>query len=182
MSFTLIEHLNGISLEIARIARILQESHASSDKLLVETADSVLNQMYTMLKNGGQMTPQETDDYAQVLTGLSILSIDDNRQTYHIDISTTEGQQKFLNIMDHVGEDKSITLQIRRLATEEVTSEYKKNLKKMETFRQMSPTERQQFLVAVNKLRLGYHKLREMITTGEFQQKRDALIKKASKQ
>lgn len=180
MSFAMIESFNAFTTQISTITRILRESiNVEKDSLLVETADGVLTQLYTALKSGGQFSPQESEDYAQVLTGLSILSIDDNRQAYNIDISTEDGQQKFLNVMDHVGENKSITAQLRRIATEETSTEYKKNLRKIEQFRRLSPSEQQQFMVDVNKLRIGYRKFRDMLANGEFQQKRDKLEQQA---
>lgn len=179
MPFTLIEQLNGFTSEVDTIAYILSETFIETEQALYETADGVLDSLYTMLKNGGRFSEKEAEDYAEILAGLSLLSIDDNRQKLHVNIATPEGQEKFLNIMDHVGEHNGITLQVRRLARDAEGSQYSSLYKKIQNFAQVSPMERQKFLVDVNKLRLGYRKLRQQMADGEFQQKRDVLIQRS---
>ena len=175
MQFTLIEQLNGFTSEVDTIAFILSETFVESEQALYETADGVLDSLYTMLKNGGRFSEKEAEDYAEIVAGLSLLSIDDNRQALNINIATPEGQQKFLNVMDHVGEHNGISLQVRRLARDEDGSQYRSILNKIKFFSQSNPMEQQKFLVDVNKLRIGYRKVREQMANGEFQQKRDAL-------
>lgn len=166
MSFALIEEFSGFAVEVDIIARILRES--TNDRLLIETADDVLSHFYSMLQQGGRFTPQEAEDFAHVMAGLSHLTVDDNRQAQNINLTTPEGQKKLLNVIDHTGESKPITMQLRRIATDH-SDDFKKLHNRIIGYREMSPFDQHSFKVDVNKLRLGYKKLRQQITNGEFE-------------
>lgn len=168
MQFTLIEQLNGFTTEVDIIAFILSESFIDSERTLYESADGVLDQLYTSLKNGGRFHEKEAEDYAEIVAGLSLLAVDHKRQEMHINIATQEGQDKFLNILNHTGEHNGISLQVRRIARDEEGSQYKSFYNKFRNFSHSSPAEQQKVLVDVNKLRLGYKKLHQQIKDGEF--------------
>ena len=171
MPFTLIEQLNGFTSEVDTIAYILSESFKDTDVALYETADGVLDQLYTMLKNGGRFHEKEAEDYAEIVAGLSLLAIDHKRQEMHINISEPEGQKKFLNILDHTGEHNGISLQVRRVARDEEGSQYRSFYNKFRNFSHSKPAEQQQVIVDINKLRLAYQKLRQQMKDGEFDKK-----------
>lgn len=171
MSFTLIEQLNGFTSEVNTIAYILSESFNEGDQALYETADSVLDHIYTMLKNGGRMHEKEAEDFAEIVAGLSMLTVDHKRQEMHINIAEPEGQQKFMNVLDHVGEHNGISLQVRRIARDAEGSQYRSYYNKLRNFSHAKPAEQQKTLVDINKLRLAYQKLRQQMKDGEFDKK-----------
>lgn len=162
MKFTLIESLNVIRAETEQTAHAIMESvsaHPDRD-LIIETADSVLGILAAKLKAGKPLTPAEVEEYAQLYTSLSLLAQDSVRTGYNIDLKTAEGKAKFGRIITTVGDDMASTANVKRVASVNGKSQLGQIRNDLTGFTGMDPAKQQIFINQINKLRLGYERVK----------------------
>lgn len=168
MKFPLIESLNAIRTETEHTARMIMESveNHPDRNIIVESADSVLGQLAAKLRAGKQLSPGEVQEYAQLYASLSLLAQDSVRHGYNIDISTPEGKAKFARIVTKVGEDQAATDNVKRVATVNGQSHLQQIQSDLQNFPAMDPTKQQIFINQINKLRLGYERVKNQLSAG----------------
>jgi hypothetical protein len=166
MSFTLIESLNTIGHEIEIAVRCIMESvesHPDRDTI-IETADSVLGQLVTKLKTNS-LKPEEADEYAQLYASLSLLAQDTVRQALNINLASPTGKQKFANVVNKVGDVPGMTAQVKKVAQVNGQSHYKQILRDLQGFSSMDPQKQSQYINSVNKLRIGYERVKNQLSS-----------------
>lgn len=167
MNFALLESLNTIGQEIeVSVRNILVSIQDLPDRdAIAESADSVLGQLADKLKSN-TLDPREADEYAQLYSSLALLAQDNIRQNFKIDVSTPDGKKRFARVIDGVGQDPGITAQVKKVATVNGESHYKDIKRDLENFASMDPQKKQQYINGVNKLRIGYERVKSQMGAG----------------
>jgi hypothetical protein len=165
MNFALIESLSAICTEADQTAQNILESVKThpNRNLIIETADSVLGQLAAKLKAGRELSPAEVEEYAQLYASLSLLSQEQVRAGYNIDLETPEGKAKFGRIVSKVGDDLAATDNVKRVAAVNGQSLLAKMRKELQGFTGMDPTKQQIYINQVNKLRIGYERVKNQL-------------------
>lgn len=165
MKYPLIESLNTIRMEADQTAQRIMESVQNHPKcsLIVETADSILGSLAAQLRAGKKFSPAEIEEYAQLYASLSLLAQEDIRHGYNIDINTPEGKAKMARVVTKVGDDLPATDNLKRVASVNGQSYLKQVRNELTNFPGMDPAKQQAFINQVNKLRIGYERLKNQL-------------------
>lgn len=165
MKFPLIESLNKIRIETDSTAQYIMESvqrHPKCD-LIIESADTVLGALAAKLRAGKKLSPEELEEYAQLYASLSLLAREDIRQGFNIDTSTPTGKAKFSRVVNNVGVDLPATNNVKRVAMVNGQSYLQQIRTDLTNFSGMDEMKQQQFINQVNKLRIGYERVKNQL-------------------